>query len=168
VATKRESIRVAADEGQALVVVGIPHRIKLTGAETEGAYTAWIDTVPPGSGPPPHVHHREDEDFFILEGEFEIFREGEPPLRASAGDLVHSPRGAVHTYRNVGTTVGRMFQVAVPAGIEHFFAEVGQPGSGEGHAPHPPTAAEVEYLIRTAEKYGIEIKLPPDEAPPSA
>ena len=149
-------------------MVGDLTTIKLTGEDTGGAYTVWVDTIASGSGPPPHVHHREDEDFFILEGEFEFYREGQAPLRVSRGDYIHTPKGVVHTYHNVGTAIGRMFGLAVPAGIERFYAEVGQPAGGATEPPPPagePSPAEIEYLIRTAQKYGAEIKLPPPGAP---
>jgi mannose-6-phosphate isomerase-like protein (cupin superfamily) len=166
-AGKHETVRVAAGEGRAYFVVGNLNTVKLAGEDTEGAYAVWVDTVARGSGPPPHVHHREHEDFFVLEGEFELFREGQEPLRASAGDFVHTPKGVVHTYRNVGTTIGRLLGIAVPAGFERFVAEVGQPAGGATEPLPPsgePTPVEVESLVRTAQKYGIEIKLPPPGA----
>src|SRR5688572_7903019 len=61
---------VAADEGPEFWVVGDHIQFKITGDQTNGAYAAAVTTVAPGGGPPPHVHRREDELFYILEGEF--------------------------------------------------------------------------------------------------
>jgi quercetin dioxygenase-like cupin family protein len=160
---KPETTRVAASQGWSYIVVGDLTTIKLTSEDTGGAYAAWVDTIAPGSGPPPHVHHREHEDFFILEGEFEFYREGQVPLRVSAGDYVHTPRGVVHTYRNAGTSVGRMLGIAAPAGIERFYAEVGEPAHGATEPPGligEPTPEELEHLVQTARKYGVEFVLP--------
>ena len=163
-AEKQETTHVAASGGGAYFVVGDLTTIKLTSEDTDGAYAVWVDAVAPGSGPPPHVHHQEHEDFYILEGEFEFHREGQEPLRATAGDFVHTPKGVLHTYWNTGTSVGRMLGIAVPAGIERFYAEVGQPADD---ATEPPgssgelTPEEVEHLIQTAQKYGVEVRLPP-------
>lgn len=159
-----EVIYVPSGAGDSFLVVGDLNTVKLSGNDTGGAYALWINAVAPGNGPPPHVHHREHEDFFILEGEFEIYREGQPSLRAGPGDFVHTPQGVTHTYRNIGTTVGRLLGLAVPAGIERFFAEVGQPVSGMTEPPPTlaaPTLEQVEHLLQTARRYGIEIKLPP-------
>jgi hypothetical protein len=114
------------------------------------------------------THNREDEDFFILEGEFEFSREGQEPLRGLAGDFVHTPKEVAHTFRNVRTTVGRLLTIAVPAGMDQFFAEAGQPADSAAELPPQsgrPTPEEIEHVIRIAQKHGIEIKLPPASAP---
>lgn len=168
-AGKHETIRVAAGEGQGFFVLGTLSTVKLTGEDTGGSYAVWVDAVSPGKGPPPHRHQRECEGFFVVEGEFEIFREGQEPLRASTGDFVHTPKGVVHTYRNVGSTVGRLLGIAVPAGFERFFAEAGRPANGAADSLPPsgePTPAEIGHVVRTAQKYGIEVKLPPPGARP--
>ncbi len=158
--TKPETTHVAAGAGETLSVLGDLLTFKVVGADTGGAYTVLEATVLPGGGPPPHVHGRENEDFFILEGEFEFFRQGEAPLRATAGDYVHTPTGVVHTFKNVGATAGRMLLLAIPAGIERFFAEMGQrlaPGAAPGPPAGPPTPEQIDHVVRTALKYGIEI-----------
>jgi len=59
-------------------------------------------SVPPGGGPPPHVHHREDESFHVIEGTLTV-QVGEKILNASAGDFVYLPRGIGHSFKNTGT-----------------------------------------------------------------
>jgi mannose-6-phosphate isomerase-like protein (cupin superfamily) len=162
-ADKRAAYHLGAGDGKAILVVGDVNVIKVSGEDTDDAYTVWVNIVAPGNGPPPHVHHREHEDFFVLDGEFEIVREGQEPLRASTGDFVHTPKGVMHTYRNIGSSEGRLLALAVPAGIERFFAEVGELVDGATR-PRPlsgePPREEIERLARAAEKYGIELRLP--------
>jgi quercetin dioxygenase-like cupin family protein len=164
VTTPQETTRVPAGAGQTLDVLGDLVTFKAVGADTGGAYTLWEGTAPPGGGPPPHVHHREDEAFYVLTGEFEFFRQGQPPLRAGAGDYVHTPKGVAHTFRNVGGAPGRLLTLATPAGIEAFFTAVGRPIAGSA-APAPPAGPpapeQIAHVVRTAQQYGIEILAPP-------
>lgn len=84
---------------------------------TGGKSCALIQTSPPGGGPPPHLHQNEDETFFVLEGNYEFLSNGEwKPI--PAGETVHSRRGSVHTFRNAGSTIGRMLVFVAPAGLE--------------------------------------------------
>jgi quercetin dioxygenase-like cupin family protein len=165
VSTTRETTHVPTGAGAALEVLGELVTFKTVGADTGGAYAVWEDTVPPGGGPPPHVHHREDEAFYVLEGEFEFFRQGQPPLRATAGDYVRTPVGVPHTFTNVGATTGRLLALAAPAGIERFFSEVGRPVAPGAAAPAapagPPTPEQVAHVVRVARDYGIEVLGPP-------
>ena len=71
--------------------------VKLTGAETGGAFAQVESVDPQGSGPPLHVHHNEEETFHVLDGELSVFVDGEE-LRLSAGDYVLVPRGVAHAY----------------------------------------------------------------------
>ena len=78
--------------------------------------------VPPGGGPPPHIHTREDETFYVLEGEIE-FVLGDDVVTATAGAFVNVPRGTVHCFRNTGTEGARLILTFTPANMEHFFEE---------------------------------------------
>ena len=87
----------------------------------------------PGGGPPPHIHHREDETFQILEGEYEFSVAGKT-IRACQGDTLFAPRDIPHTYRYVGKTPGRLLTVITPAGFEGFFEEIGALSPQQIHA----------------------------------
>src|SRR3954470_4275578 len=78
--------------------------------------------VPPGGGPPPHIHTREDETYYILSGQIEVVL-GEETLVAGPNDFVKVPRGTVHRFTNTGTETARMLLTFTPAGIEHWFEE---------------------------------------------
>jgi mannose-6-phosphate isomerase-like protein (cupin superfamily) len=95
-------------------------KILLGGAETGGRYSMWEEITPPGGGPPPHYHVNEDEWFFVLEGRPEFFLNGWSAV--APGGAVFIPKGAIHTFRNAGTTPLRMLVQMSPAGFETFFA----------------------------------------------
>jgi quercetin dioxygenase-like cupin family protein len=110
---------------------------KATSAETEGRYSLFEVEDEPGSGPPMHRHQREDEAYYILEGNYEIHYPGGTTLTLDPGAFVHVPRGTVHTYKCVGDSRGRMLVMASPAGMENFFAELGERAVDLDHPPVP-------------------------------
>jgi quercetin dioxygenase-like cupin family protein len=101
---------------------GDVYRFLVTGAETGGAYFVMEAIVPPGGGPPPHIHTNEDETFYVAEGECE-FLLGEETITAGPGDFVNVPRGTVHRFRNAGAAPARLILTFTPANMEHFFIE---------------------------------------------
>src|SRR5262252_5418330 len=90
---------------------------------TRGASATLIQISPPGGGPPPHQHQNEDETFFIVEGEYELLVDGQW-IRASAGDSFYCARGTVHTFRNCGTTNGKMLVFVAPGGFQSYLEEI--------------------------------------------
>jgi quercetin dioxygenase-like cupin family protein len=129
----------------------------VTGEESGGAYFAMEALVPPGGGPPPHIHTREDETFYLLEGNVE-FVLGEEAIVAGPGDFVNVPRGIVHRFQNTGTETARMILTFTPAGIEHWFEETLERAPNEVRAEDVPDNVE-EVAARydaTAPRYGIE------------
>jgi len=114
---------VPPGEGKRLQILAETGFIKLSGAETAGLYAVMEGWTPPGAGPPMHRHSREEETFYVLEGEYE-FTVGDQKLRAPAGSLIFGPRHIPHTFRNIGKSPARMLIFAQPAGIEHFFEEL--------------------------------------------
>src|SRR5918998_1147538 len=119
-ANERAAIHVAPDEGRMLWVVGELLTLKMTGSDTDGAFALIEEVTPPQGGPPPHMHTREDETFYVLEGELK-FVVGERNISATAGSVVYGPRGVLHSFRNVGSTPSRMVVIITPAGLEKFF-----------------------------------------------
>jgi mannose-6-phosphate isomerase-like protein (cupin superfamily) len=95
---------------------------KTKSERTGGAYSLFEVVTQPENGPPPHVQHREDESFYVLEGEYEFFAEGRI-LRAAAGSLVYVPRGNLHAHKNVGEGVGRMLVSQTPGGLHERLFE---------------------------------------------
>jgi mannose-6-phosphate isomerase-like protein (cupin superfamily) len=86
-------------QGRTVAVVGDVYRFLATGDETDGRYATWEALVPPGGGPPPHVHSREEESFYVLEGEVVFTVNGERTV-ATAGTFANLPVGSLHSFRN--------------------------------------------------------------------
>ena len=142
---------LAPDEGETLNVLGNRCVVKVEGAQTGGLLMTMVSHVDPQAGPPPHVHHREDETFYVLEGDFE-FRLGTETVRVGAGAFVYAPRDQVHTFRNISTTqMGRLLVTTAPAGIEAFYQRL---------TALPPGPPDVIQIIAIAQEYGITI-MPP-------
>lgn len=132
-----------------LNVTGSKVAILLHGRDTGGSLCIVEVQDEPGSGPPPHVHHREDETFHVLEGEYEVTRGGET-FRLVKGATVFAPRLIPHSFRCVGPSPGRLLVTLTPAGFEGFFEEVGALNPQE---QQPPS------VIELGEKYGLKFLL---------
>jgi mannose-6-phosphate isomerase-like protein (cupin superfamily) len=124
----------------------------LRGTDTGGLFAIGQQINEPGSGPPLHCHRREDETFFIIEGEYE-FLIGGRFLRLPTGCTVFGPRGVPHTFRSVGPGRGRIQVTITPAGFEQMFDELG--ALAEFGPPDP------EQFVAVAKKYGVDILGPP-------
>jgi quercetin dioxygenase-like cupin family protein len=139
-----------AGQGRSVWVVGDLYTFLATGEDTNGAYALIHATVPPGSGPPPHIHRREDEAFFILEGQVAVQVDGRT-VSASAGTWLTLPKGTLHAFKSEGTTPARMLILVIPSGLDKFFEEVGYASREESVTP-----AAIEKLVAVAPKYGLE------------
>ena len=146
--------------GRTVAVVGDVYRFLATGEDTGGRYALWEAVVPPGGGPPPHAHSREEEGFYVLEGEI-TFTVGDQRLVAGAGTFANLPVGTPHSFTNEGGRPARMLISVAPAGLEQMFFEFGVPLPEGSTTALPPTKEEIERLLAVAPKYGIEIRLPP-------
>jgi quercetin dioxygenase-like cupin family protein len=146
-------------EGRAIAVVGDVYRFLATGEDTNGKYALWEAVVPPGGGPPPHVHSREEEGFYVLEGEITLCV-GDEQFSASAGMFANLPVGTPHSFKNEGGKPARMLISVAPAGLEQMFFEVGVPVPPGATTAAPPTKEEIERLLAVAPKYGSEVRLP--------
>jgi len=141
-------------EGELLWVVGELLTLKVVGTDTSGAFAVLEEITPPQGGPPPHMHSREDETFYVLEGELE-FRVSDRTLLATAGSVIYGPRGILHTFKNVGTTPSRILVLVTPAGLEKMFEELGEPVTDPSSPPEGPP--DIERLMAVNRKYGVEI-----------
>jgi mannose-6-phosphate isomerase-like protein (cupin superfamily) len=128
-------------------VLGDLVTVKIHGRDTGGVYSQIETVCGPKFGPPPHIHHREDETFFVIEGEFEFVCAGER-ITGGAGTIARLPRGVAHRFANIGDTPGRVLVTITPAGFEDFFVEVG--------ALSPEQQAEMPRIGALAERYGLE------------
>lgn len=146
------------EEGGAIWYVNNRATIKATAADTGGAFSLVDMQVAIGHGPPLHIHHTEDEAFWVLEGHLTV-RCGEETFSAGPGSFVYTPRGTPHTFRLEGETPARLLVLLIPGGGEGFFIEAGRPAEGPGlPVPRPP---DVAYLASVAAKYHLEFVGPP-------
>jgi mannose-6-phosphate isomerase-like protein (cupin superfamily) len=147
------------NEGRTIALVGDVYRFLATGEDTNGKYALLEAIVPPGSGPPPHVHSREEEGFYILEGEITFTIDGKR-LVAGPGMFANMPVGTPHSFRNETSKPAKMLVSVAPAGMEKMFFEIGASLPDGATTALPPTKEDVEKLVMVAPKYGIEIRLP--------
>ena len=157
--SKKGVTHVRPDEGtRSLRVFGELVTCKVTSDQTGGAYSLFEVTTHRGEGPPPHIHHREDEAFYVLEGEYEFFS-GEGIIRVGTGSLLRVPRGALHAHKTVGEDVGRLLATQTPGGLyERFFEEVGEAVDGEYGGPSAfKDQPDARTIMEVAAAHGIEI-----------
>jgi quercetin dioxygenase-like cupin family protein len=145
---------LAAGEGERIWIVGDTMSLKATGDTTGGRLVLIENLTAPGGGPPPHIHTREDEFFYVLDGTFEI-RIGDELHAVGPGGYAYVPRGTVHNFRNTADTPSRILVGFTPAGMEGFFREAGRPATDDGPAP-PVDADEIARTMAAAPKYGLE------------
>src|SRR5436190_21240681 len=155
----RDPISRRPNEGRTVAVVGDVYRFLATGRETNGRYALWEAVVPPGGGPPPHVHSREEECFYVLDGEITFTVNGERVV-ATAGTFANMPVGTPHSFKNEFDRPARMLISVAPAGLEQMFFEVGVPLAEGATTASPPTKDEIKRLLAIAPGYGIEILVP--------
>ena len=121
-----ESFIRTPEAGATLNILGTTHIYKATAAETGGSFSLWELVIPPGSGPPPHTHHREDEAFYVLSGVVMFDLEGvSGPQRVGPGGFVFGARDRRHGLRNVGDQPAHLLVLSAPSvGLDQMFAEL--------------------------------------------
>jgi len=145
-------ILIPNNGGKQVNILGIPMLIRIHGPDTGGVLSVVESHDVTGGGPPPHIHHREDETFQILEGEYE-WTVGGKTFVAKQGTTIFAPRDIPHPYRYLGQTPGRLMCVITPAGFEGFFEEIG--------ALSPQQQQDIPRVMEVGKKYGLEILPPP-------
>jgi mannose-6-phosphate isomerase-like protein (cupin superfamily) len=157
---KDSVVVVEPDMGDRFAAAGDIYTIKVGAEQTDGRYALIEAIVPPRSGPPPHLHTREIEAFWVLEGEI-TFMTADRMIPAAKGSFVYVPVGVPHAFRNLSDAPARMLILASPAGFDLFIREIGKSQPSDGPLPGPPTPAEIKKLVSIAPRFGIEL-LPPD------
>lgn len=142
---------VEAGDGPVLHAFGDTFQVKLGAEQTGGRLALGLATVPPGSGPPPHLHRNEDELFIVVEGRMSFLANG-AWTDVAPGGVVFLPRGAPHTFKNRTDAPVKMWIIATPSGFERFFgrcAEVFTSAAGAG-------GPDMARIMRIAGEHGIE------------
>jgi quercetin dioxygenase-like cupin family protein len=147
------------DEGEALWAFGTLTRIKASAQTTGGEVAVLEQTAPQGAGSPLHIHHREHEWFYVVEGELTFWVGGETVV-APTGSFVFGPKGIPHTFV-VSSEQARFLLVTEPAGFDEFTRAAGEPAQRLEIPPPPTEAPDIAALTALAAEYGIEITGPP-------
>jgi quercetin dioxygenase-like cupin family protein len=151
-------IAVRSDEGEPRWWFGNLAVIKTTADDSAGQLTIVEITAPPGLEVPLHVHHRDDEGFWILEGDL-TFEVGDATIEAHAGDYVFGPRNIPHRY-TVANDGCRMLFIMVPGGLEDLIRATSEPAPSRTVPPPPdgpPDPAEIERLKALVAEHGYEL-----------
>lgn len=147
-------IIVQSEEGTKIRIFGgVEFTVKVRSEESGGAFTLLDNTNPVGTFLPPHIHHNEDETFYILEGEFEFYV-NDQVLRAGPGATVFAPRNIPHAFKVVSSVPGRTLVMASPGGFEHCM---------EALSELPLDPPDMAQVVEVCASYGIEFLPPPAE-----
>jgi quercetin dioxygenase-like cupin family protein len=148
-------LAVGADAGEARWWLGMLAVIKATAADTGGQMTIVEVTAPPGFAAPRHVHHWEDEAFWLLEGDA-TFEVGGATIEARAGDYLFGPRGIPHRF-TVGATGCRMLFILTPGGFEGLVRAMSEPAGSRTLPPPSDEQPDLERVAAIARAYGNEL-----------
>ena len=134
-----------AGEGELLAFGGVTILVRASAAATGGEFSL-LEELPPMVDTPPHVHERDDELFYVLEGEH-VFTVGEHEHRVGPGGLVFAPRGIPHAQRRLVPGEGRQLVLTVPGGLDGFFRELAEAEKAGTLGPDAYASASRNYGI---------------------
>jgi quercetin dioxygenase-like cupin family protein len=151
---------VPADGGRATWTDGL-NLFKALADDTGGALALWESVLPQGSSPPLHVHHREDEAFYVLDGEL-TFRLDDRLVPAPTGTFLWGPRDVPHQYR-VDSPTARLLSLFVPAGGEEMFFHMSRPAEALAMPPpvEQPAMPSAELIAMLEQRYEAQVVGPP-------
>lgn len=146
-------------EDPAFRFLGVPTLMRST-SETSGGAFGLLEhwSMPPDFGSPYHVHHLEDEAFYVLEGEMAFICNGKW-VKGGPGTYVFGPREIPHGFKVIGTAPARMLLMCSPAGFERFVLELSE------DLTSPAAPPDMAKLVAVAAKYSIDILGPLPEGP---
>lgn len=152
-------------EKESLLVLTDVINILVNKQGTEYPYAVFEENVPPLGGPPPH-RHPDEEVFYLLAGEFEfVLNDLDAPFKALPGSVVHIPSNALHTFKNVGNTPGKMIVLLSPGNLLDYFRAIGTPFNNESEKPDLTlvpdfTKLDVAKAFEFAPAHQVEFVLP--------
>jgi mannose-6-phosphate isomerase-like protein (cupin superfamily) len=152
---------IAPGAGEKFWIVGDHITFKLSSAESNGRFAVAENFSTIGGGPPPHRHRREDELFYVLEGELDFLRE-DKTFRGGPGTAVYLPKEIIHTFRVTGDRPSRQLVIACPGGFDRFIERAGM-RVDRFPQNKPVNANDIEKLLTLAPEFGLDIL--PDHKP---
>jgi len=152
-------IALEQGQGEALWFFGALAIVKASSETTAGRVTVIEHLALEGAGPPVHVHHREDEWFYVIDGEL-TFWVGGRIIKAPTGSFVYGPRDIPHTF-TVTSPQARSLVVTEPAGFEKFMRALGEPAAAHTIPPASVSLPSRDRIMAAAAEFGLEILGPP-------
>jgi quercetin dioxygenase-like cupin family protein len=126
-----------------------------TSEETQGKFALIEAVTRKGNDPPPHTHHREDEIFYVLEGEV-VVSVGDRRIKGTPGTMIFLPRDVRHSF-TIEAVHARMLILVTPAGLERWFKEFSVPARSMTLPPaDEPGYQDVQRMIEAAPRYGLD------------
>lgn len=164
--------KIGPNDGKLVQLPAVGVRFMVWGEEAGGGFSLVEHPIAPNTlVAPVHIHEREDEYSYVIEGKMGALL-GDETVYAEAGDLVFKPRNQWHTFWNAGDTECRILEILSPSGFEHFFDELAELGA-RGASPDEIDALAARYghgydLSKTMpliEEHGLEFPFPlPEDA----
>jgi quercetin dioxygenase-like cupin family protein len=152
-----EAVAVRHGHGEPRWWFGQLAEIKATAADTGGKLAIVEVACAPGFEAPLHVHHREDEAFWILDGDVTLYV-GEETIEASAGDYAFGPRDVPHRY-TAGDAGCRMLFICTPGGLEDLVRDMSEPAITRSIPPPVEQHPDMDWVQTIANKHGCELLL---------
>jgi quercetin dioxygenase-like cupin family protein len=149
-------------EGPATWALGALFQQLASGAETGETFSLAQVTQPAGTATPLHLHTREAEAFYLLDGDL-TYRAGKQTYQLSPGSFIYLPAGIPHAFRVTGTSPARFLAIAAPAGLMDLYDEIGHPAR-QRQLPPPDEEqlkADISRWLEAAPRYGIQVLGPP-------
>jgi quercetin dioxygenase-like cupin family protein len=147
---------VRLGEGPRVAAVGDIYRFLAESEHTGADYAIWHGLIGPQGGPPPHVHRREEEGFYVLTGELTFYSQGESFV-GGPGTFVNLPCDVGHHFRNLGNEPAEVLIIVAPGGLEKMFRDTGKSIGPDVSSPIPPEADELARLKSFVADYGITL-----------
>ncbi len=150
---------LGVDEGDAYDFLSTLSIVKANSSATNGGLSVVEIRLPAGFSPPPHIHHNEDEAFYLLRGRIEA-QLGDQKIVAEQGAFLWLPRNVLHGFTVSADGPCTILTITTPAGFSEFVAEVGTPTTST--AMPEPSEPDIPRLFEISSRYGIEYPPPPE------
>jgi quercetin dioxygenase-like cupin family protein len=145
-------------EGDAIWMLNSLYEVRASSDDTGGELTAMEMTIPPGMGPPPHVHEG-GESVYVLEGRVRYHIGGEVH-EGGPGTFFYIPAGIEENFEPADDNPVRLLVIYTPGGMDRFFAEAGEPAERREIPPPSDAPPDIERLAAIAQKHGMELRVP--------
>jgi len=150
-----QAFALASGEGKKYWFLGTVMEVKVMGEQTGGLFSILEEIDPPEFAAPLHIHHKEDEYFYVLEGEA-TFTIGDQTISAKPGTFIFAPRDIAHMYKVEGTQPAKILSMLAPAGLEKLFIECSVPADDYA-LPPDGIETDLKKLFGLAADYGVEV-----------